>query len=101
MVSDHESPGGERHELPANKEREGIVGQHNQIHACEKGGKKWQDSMRGGFMMPVSESYKACSSTGETDEKKKKCGERTTPKVPSEPRQADRQHQRSGIRTWH
>ncbi len=59
VVRHHQRPGGQRHEFPGNKESEGIVGQHDQVHAGEKRRIEWENPTGRFLVLAISDGEKA------------------------------------------
>ena len=93
MVRHHERPRRERHELPREEEREGVVGEHDEVHAGEEGGEERQHA-RGRFLVPaVAEAVQARRRAAEIDHQQEERRQRIEPEMGAQPRQADRQRE--------
>ena len=95
MMRHDERPRRQRHELPAQKIGEGVVRQHHEVHAGEKGGK--EKPRCGGVMMAVAEAIGTCRCPTQIDDDEEERGECVEAEVRAKPRQADRQGKRGGI----
>ena len=71
VVRHDQRPRGERHELPGQQERECVVGQHDEIHAGEKGGKERQHATRLRLVPPVAEAVQARRGAAQIDDGEK------------------------------
>ena len=91
MVSHDQRPGSERHELPGQQEREGVVGEDDQIHAGQKSREEWEHAAGRGFVPPVAEAVQACSEAAQVGDDQEQRAQRIQPEMRTEPRQADRQ----------
>ena len=92
----YQRPGGERHEFPSNKKAEGVVGDDDEIHPGEIGGKIGQYAQRRGLVAAIAEAVERCGGTAEIDHDQKESGERVDAEMRADKRQADRQrHLRS------
>ena len=80
------------------QEGEGVVGQHHQIHAGQKGREERQHAVRRRFVVAVAEAVEACRCPTEIDDDKEKRSQRIDAEMGAEPRQSDRQGQVGGIR---
>ena len=79
------------------QEREGVVGEHDQIHAGEKGREERQHPLRLGLVPAVAEAVEARRGAAEVDDDEKERRQRVEPEMRAEPRQAERQDQRSPL----
>ena len=91
MVRHDERPRGERHELPREQEGEGIVRQHDQIHAGQERREEWQHPVRCRLVTAVTKSVEAGAGAAEVDDDKKKSRERIEAEMSPNPRQPKRQ----------
>ena len=98
MVRHHQRPRRQRHELPRDQEREGVVGEHDQLHAGEKGRIERQHALRRRFVPAVAEREQARARGAEIDHGEEERGERIDAEMRAEPRQAERQRQAVGGR---
>ena len=76
MMRHHQCPGGERHEFPCDQEGEGVVGQHDEVHAGQEGGKERQHPGGRPFVLPVAEREQARRGGAEIDDGKEEGGQR-------------------------
>ena len=67
VVRHHQRPRGQRHELPGDQEGEGVVGEHDQRHAGEKGGIERQHALRRRLVLAVAEREQARARGAEID----------------------------------
>ena len=93
MVRHDQRPGRERHELPRDQKGERIIGEHDEIHAGEKGRIERQHPQRRFFVAPVAEREQACRETSEIDNREKIGGKRVHTEMRAQPRQSERQRQ--------
>ena len=98
MVRHHQRPRRERHELPGDQEGEGVVGEHDEVHAGEKGRIERQHALGRRLVPAIAERVEACARAAEIDHGEKERGERVEAEMRAEPRQADRQRQAFGGR---
>ena len=96
MVRHHQRPGGERHELPGEQEGEGIVGEHDEVHAGEERRIERQHALRRRFVPAVAERVEARRGAAEIDHDEEERRERVEPEMRADPGQAERQGQGLG-----
>src|SRR3954470_17152043 len=97
MVGHDQRPRRQRHELPAQKIGEGIVRQHHEVHAGEKGGEEGKHAVRCGVMMAVAEAIEACRRPTQIDDDEEERGQCVEAEMRAKPRQTDRQGKGGGI----
>src|SRR6185369_1498734 len=90
-MRNHQSPGGERHELPRHQEGKGVVRHDDQVHRGDVDGIERQHAMGRVLVLAVAEREQACSRAAEVDDNQEECGKRINTKVRTEPRQPKRQ----------
>jgi len=66
MMRHHERAGGERHELPRHQEREGVIGEHNEVHAGKERRVERQHALRR-FLVPAIAECEQARSRGNRD----------------------------------
>ena len=93
MVRHHQRPRRERHELPGDKEGEGVVRQHDEVHAGEKGRVEGEHSSGCLLMLAVANGKKTRCCSSQVSHNEKKRGERIDAKVRTDPGQPERQSQ--------
>ena len=59
VVRHHQRPGGQRHELPGDEEGEGVVGQHDEVHAGEERRIEWQHAPRRFLVLAIADGEQA------------------------------------------
>ncbi len=98
MMGHHQRPRGDRHELPGQQKRIGVVGEKDDVHAGEKGGKERQHAFRRMFVTRVSEAIEARRGSAEIDDDEEERRQRVDTEVRADPRQAERQDERLPVR---
>ena len=93
MVRHDQRPRGQRHELPGDQKGEGVVGEHDQIHAGEKGREERQHPFRRSLVAAVTEREEAGAVRAEIDHDQEERRERIEAEMRADPRQPDRQCQ--------
>ena len=78
----------------ATRNAEGVVGQHDQVHAGEIGREERQHPQRRGLVPAIAERVEACRGAAEIGDDEKECRQRIEAKMRADARQADRQRQR-------
>ena len=96
VVGHHQRPGAERHELPGQKEGEGIGGQDNQVHARQESRIEGQHPERRGFMAAIADRIKARGRTAQIDDQKEEGRKRIDPEMRAKPGQSHRQRHGAG-----
>ena len=89
MVRHHQRPRGERHELPGEQIREGVIGEHDERHAGKESRIERQHALRRRLVLPIAKREQACAHGAEIDNDEKKCGERVDAQMRAEPRHTD------------
>ena len=97
MMRHDKRPRRQRHELPAQQIGEGVVRQHHEVHAGEKGGEKRKHAVRRGVMMAVAEAIETCRHPTQIDDHEEERGQCVEAEVRAKPRQTDGQDQRAAI----
>ena len=90
MVRHHQRPGRQRHELPRDQEGEGVVGEHDEIHAGEKGRIERQHALRRLLVAAVAEREQARGGGAEIDHGQKERRRAHRAEMRAEPWQAER-----------
>ena len=91
MVRHDERPRGERHEFPGKQEREGVVRQHDKIHAGKERREERQHPVRRRFVTAIAKAIEAGDGAPEVDNDKEKDRERIQAEMSTDPRQPQRQ----------
>ena len=86
MVGHHQRPGRERHELPGDKEGEGVIGQDDEVHAGQKRGIEREHASGCFLVLAVADGKKARRRSSEVGDSEKKRGERVHAKMCADPR---------------
>ena len=94
VVRHHQRPGGQRHELPGDEEGEGVVGQHDEVHAGEKRRIERQHAAGRLLVLAIADGEQAGGGAAEIHDDEKERGERIDAKMCADPRQAEGQAQR-------
>ena len=97
MMRHDERPRRQRHELPAQQIGEGVVRQHHEVHAGEKGREEGKHAVRRGVMTAVAEAIETCRRPTQIDDDEEERGQCVEAEVRAKPRQTDRQ----GKAWWH
>ena len=97
MMRHDKRPRCQRHELPAQQIGEGVVGQHHEVHAGEKGREEGKHAVRCGVMMAVAEAIETCRRPTQIDDDEEERGQCIEAEVRAKPRQTDRQGEGGGI----
>src|SRR5512145_472276 len=92
-MSNNQRPGGERHELPAEQEGEGVVGDDDKGHACEKQRIEGQHALRRRLMPPEAERVEARRASTDSDHDEEERRERVETEMRADPGKAERQGQ--------
>ena len=87
MVRHDERPRGERHELPGKQEREGIVRQHDKIHAGKERREERQHPVWRRFVTAIAKAVQAGDGAPEVDDDEEKDRERIQAEMSTDPRQ--------------
>ena len=90
MMRHDQRPGRQRHEFPCHQEREGVVGEHDDAHAGEKGRIERQHPARRVLVTPVSEREQTGAGGAEIDHGEEEGRERIEPEMRAEPRDSER-----------
>ena len=91
MVRHHQRPRRQRHELPGGEKAEGIVGQHNEVHAREEQRIEGQHASGRHLVPAVADGEQAGAGAAQVDHHKEECGECIHAKMRAGPRQSHRQ----------
>ncbi len=86
-MREHQRPGCERHEFPANQKCEGVICEENEIHAREIGREIRKDAQRRGFVPAIAEPVKARHGTAEIDHEQEERRQRVQAEMGTEERQ--------------
>ena len=87
VLAQHQCPGGERHELPADQEGKRILRQQHQIHAGDEGRVEGHDPLRLAGVCSVADGIAAHDGGGQVDDD----GERGAQRIEAEEGAAERQ----------
>jgi hypothetical protein len=93
VVRHHQRPRRQRHELPGDKEAEGVVGQDDKVHGAKEQGVEGQDASWSLFVRAVADGEQAGAGGAQIGEDEKEGAERVHAKSGADPRQADGQLQ--------
>ena len=93
MVRHHQRPRRQRHELPGQQKREGVVGEHDQRHAGKERRIERQHASGRRFVLAVAERKQARAKRAEIDHDQEKGRERIEAQMRAEPGQAERQRE--------
>ena len=91
VMRHHQRPGRQRHELPGDEEREGVVGQHDEVHAGQKRRVERQHPAGRLLVRAVAEGKEARAGAAEIGHGEKERGERIDAEIRADPWQAERQ----------
>jgi hypothetical protein len=91
MMRHHQRPRRQRHELPGDEKGEGVVGEHDQVHAGEKRRVERQHALRRLLVAAVPDREQAGRGGAEIDHGEKERGERVDAEMRAGPRQPERQ----------
>ncbi len=94
VIGEHDRPRRQGHELPRQQEREGVVGEDDQIHAGEKGGIERQHPGGCALVAAVAQRIETGDRGAQVDDHQEERAQRIDAEPGADARQADRQCQR-------
>ncbi len=93
VARQHNRPGGEGHEFPCQQEREGVVGEYDEVHPGQKGRVKREDPGGSFLMAAIAECVQARDRRAQVDHHKKERTECVDANACTDAWQADWQYQ--------
>ena len=96
MMRHHQRARRERHELPRDEEREGIVGQDDEVHAGKECRIERQHAFGRFLVAAIAKREQARRGAAEIDDEKKKRREGINAKMRTQPGQTKREDRRGG-----